>query len=1021
MTFTTLAAAVTWHARRTPDAAAVLSQGGRMSYRQLLVQARTMGAAVRHACKHRPLAAILLPRSPDYVTATVAAQMAGIPYVPMDPTYPRDRIDSTLADARVSAVIVTRDEPTPPGIHRIEVPLPPTGEAGGIDPAPERWSPTGNETAYVMYTSGSTGTPKGVVVPHRALTNLVMAMVREMELGNTSRVLSVSSFAFDMSVAEIYPPLYVGGAVIVPTTQQIKDPHVLLNFAKAHGATHFHATPTLWGALLEAGAGSALRDSAPILSGAEPLPWHVASQLLATGSRVVNLYGPTETTVWSTATTITGPGEVGIGTPLPRTDIHILDANLQPTVAGETGEIYISGWGLADGYLYQPKLTASKFVPNPFGPPGSRLYRTGDFGRRTATGGVQFLGRTDLQVKVRGHRVELHEVEAAYAAHPSVRACAVQFDRDPSGDSRLTLFVEPKSEVDPADLRRAASRMLADYMQPSTISVVECLPRTPNGKIDRAALPPSLRRSALEATTESCDVQAKIVNAFAHCLGTAQVNPDDSLFDLGGHSLTAIRIARLLSETLGTAPAVTEIFEHPTPAELAGVIRRRRPGHGTGFRKPCSVTSVPATISPSQERAWLAHHLDPTQCAYNMPYAWRIDGGLQPAAFMRACTEVLAEHPLLANGLRDASGRPEVVEIGAAKPQLNEVALPQTRALLHQEARRPFNLAEEVPIRVRLYRFTPQHHCLLIVAHHVAFDGASISILTRQLSARYRSIITGAPLAVVGSRPYSDWIASHTYYLNAVNPRTGRNNRTDQLEYWTRNARPVPVGGRLSPGSGGRVTFEVPEEILQAARMRASRCRSTTAIVVQACLAVYIFRRTGTRHVSLGGYINGRPPQGYEATIGYFGNLYHVIYDFEHELTFDTIINQATRRNLDIYENADVPYQEVVRALAAKGPSFLPQFRIVFAWHPPELAPIPPQLPGCDISELPVDTATSKFDLSVEFADGGDSRPTVLTVEYADSYLTRDAVSDWVKGFVSTMRTCLLTHLPYQHSFDEFK
>ncbi|AFA73391.1 putative non-ribosomal peptide synthetase [Gordonia polyisoprenivorans VH2] len=505
------------------------------------------------------IVAVALPRGVDLVVALLAVHRSGAAFLPLDPGFPAERISATLDDA--DPVAVVEEGPTGVSVRRLrEHTVSSTRRAtrrGGRDGDP----------AYVIYTSGSTGTPKGVVVGHGALRNFTEAMIDEIGYRPGRSVLSVTTIAFDIALLETLVPLAAGATVVLADADDVHDPERLAGLLRTHRIDHMQATPSLWSALLDSGHAEALRG-VDVLVGGEALPTRVAAGLLEAAASVRNMYGPTETTIWSTTAPVTDEATIVIGAPIANTGVRILDATLRPVPDDAIGELYLAGAGLARGYHRRTGLTATRFLADPFGAPGTRMYRTGDLARRRATGQIECLGRTDHQVKIRGFRVELGDIETALAEHDSIER-AVVVERD----GRLVAYATSAGEsgIDASALRSHLARRLPDYMIPATVQVLEAIPLTPNGKVDRTALPaPDFQALAGQGRAPVTDTERILAEIVGEVLGVAGVGADDDFFVLGGDSLTAVRVvARAAVGGVRLTPL--DVFDHPTVARLAAV------------------------------------------------------------------------------------------------------------------------------------------------------------------------------------------------------------------------------------------------------------------------------------------------------------------------------------------------------------------------------------------------------------------------------------------------------------------
>ncbi|MEV0732761.1 amino acid adenylation domain-containing protein [Polymorphospora sp. NPDC050346] len=569
-------------AAATPDAPAVVFAGAVTTYAELDRAAAALAGRLRAAgAGPGTRVAVRLRRSPDLLAGLLAVLRTGAAYVPLDPDHPPARRAYVLDDTTPAVLLTAAGTADDPATHRpvvVHVDAP-SGPATG----PDVLAADPDAVAYVVHTSGSTGRPKGVEVTHRSLAHLLDAMRAVLTSGPADGWLALASATFDMAKPELFLPLVTGGRIVLAAGDDTRDGAALLDLVRRHGVSHVHATPTTWRLLLDAG----LAEPVVALCGAEPLPPALARELRPRVRRLFNLYGPTEATVWATVAELPDPVDaVTIGRPLPGARAYVLDPLLRPAPVGVPGEIHIAGTGVARGYLHRPGLTAARFRPDPYGPPGSRLYATGDLGRWRPDGRLEFLGRIDRQVKVRGHRVEPGEIEATLDGHPDVHRSAVVLRAD-DGRPRLVAYVEfrPGRQVTDADLRRFLRETLPGWMVPEVVVPLAALPTTPNGKLDRAALPaPATVPAPAEAEPEPDGAEpaadgaepepdglgAAVTEIWRQVLRVDRISPHDDLFDdLGGHSLSVTQIAARMRRQLGVDLPLHVFFDTPT---VAGVL-----------------------------------------------------------------------------------------------------------------------------------------------------------------------------------------------------------------------------------------------------------------------------------------------------------------------------------------------------------------------------------------------------------------------------------------------------------------
>uniref|UniRef100_UPI00117E6F35 non-ribosomal peptide synthetase n=1 Tax=Streptomyces sp. ms184 TaxID=1827974 RepID=UPI00117E6F35 len=681
--------------RRTPQAPALRCGDAVVTYAELADRADRLASVLRARGAGRgSLIAVALPRGEALLVALLAVASAGAAYVPLDPRYPADRLRHMLADSRPLLLVTDRAHPWGGGLPLLTVAPDGTvpgaepeaaGRAGGGEPEavgrvagaePEDTGPVPSEAAhpgdpaYVIYTSGSTGRPKGVVVPRLALGNLLAAMGRLLGLSGEDRLLAVTTVSFDIAALELFVPLLGGATVVLAADDDVTDPFALAGLIRATAPTVMQATPSLWRVLADADpdALGGLRA----LSGGEPLPADLADTLTRHANGLVNLYGPTETTIWSTAAVLDRGEPPHVGRPVRRTRAYVLDRTLGPTPVGVTGELHLAGDGVADGYSGRPALTAERFVADPYGPPSGRMYRTGDLARFRADGTLEVLGRADHQVKIRGHRVEPGEIEAALLAHPSVAEAAVTAVPTPRGDLTLAAYCVlvrtgqeparteegPAAEVGAGDdslwaepLRAALAEQLPEHLVPGHFVALDRLPLTPNGKTDRAALPavgtaarPAPGRAPRPgAETLLCDL-------FADVLGHDPVAPDDDFFLLGGHSLSAARLVTALRSRTGAELPVRTLFDASTPARLAPVLEAAEAARRSAGALPPLIRRTRPERPPlsfGQRRLWFLARSHGEDGSYNIPLALDLTDRLDPDALRRALADVAARHEIL--------------------------------------------------------------------------------------------------------------------------------------------------------------------------------------------------------------------------------------------------------------------------------------------------------------------------------------------------------------------------------------
>ncbi|WP_345580411.1 amino acid adenylation domain-containing protein, partial [Nonomuraea rosea] len=716
-------------AARTPDAVAVTSDDLELTYAELDARADRLAHALRRrGVGPESVVAVAMERDAELVVALLAVLKAGGAYLPIDPEYPAGRIGSMLADAAPVLILAS------PGTAAS---LPPaTTETlvvnGAPDPAPlppHRGSaPSPGHPAYVIYTSGSTGRPKGVVITHRALAGHLRAAAARVPLGADDRLVAVTTVSFDIAALELFLPLVRGARVVLARRETVREPAALIELVRSSGATVVQAVPSLWRALLDTGDWP---GGVRMLVGGEALPEELAARIRTMGARADNMYGPTEATVWATSARVDG-GPVTIGRPFANTRAYVLDRALRPVAAGVAGELYLAGAQLARGYLRRPGLTAERFVAAPYGPAGERMYRTGDLARWRADGTLECLGRTDDQVKVRGFRIELGEIEAVLDRHDQVARASVAVHEDPAAGPRLVGYVVPAPghEPDAAEILDHVARHLPGYMVPSTVLLLDALPLTANGKVDRRALPAPDYAGGQGRRAPGTPHEELLCGVFAQVLGLPGVGVDDDFFALGGHSLLAVRLISRVRTVLGVEVPLRLLFETPTVAGLAsrlgsaGVARRAL---RAAERRP---ERVP--LSFAQRRVWFLGQLEGPGATYNIPVVLRL-GGVDAEALGLALRDVIERHEVLRTVFPEVDGEPyqRVVPPEELSWELSvaEVADADLAGAVREAARYAFDLSVEVPVRAWLWSVSGGEQVLVVVVHHIAGDGWSLGPL----------------------------------------------------------------------------------------------------------------------------------------------------------------------------------------------------------------------------------------------------------------------------------------------------
>ncbi|WP_185149035.1 non-ribosomal peptide synthetase [Streptomyces sp. Ag109_O5-1] len=989
----------------TPDAVAVVFEGVRLSYREVDERSsRLARLLIGRGVGPESLVGVLMERSPDLVVALLAVLKAGGAYVPIDPDYPVERIAGTLHDAAPIAVLTTAQiagqvaEQVGAGfgvgtwvvVDDPQVRAELAGlDGGAVTDGDRRGALLPDHPAYVIYTSGSTGRPKGVVIQHGALANLLAAMGDHLALSPGDRLLAVTTVAFDIHTVELYVPLLSGAAVIIPDRDAIRDSLVLGALIDRSGTTVMQATPALWQALVAdvPGALSGLR----VLVGGEALPAALAERLTELSASVTNLYGPTETTVWSTMAELRAASgrSVPIGRSVWNTRTYVLDDGLLPVPVGVAGELYVAGAGLARGYLNRAGLTAERFVACPFGQPGERMYRTGDLVRWTADGVMEYAGRVDDQVKIRGFRIEPGEIEAVLAAHRQVGQAAVVVREDTPGDKRLVAYLVPQRDAVSegrdvaADVRAFVAERLPQYMVPSAVVVLEALPLTVNGKLDRRALPaPDYATAAgagVGAGRGPATVREEILCAvFADVLGLPSVGVEDNFFDLGGHSLLATRLVSRIRSVLGVEIAIREVFAAPT---VAGIARRLESG---GAARPAVVAGVRPQVVPlsfAQQRVWFLGELEGLSATYNIPVMLRISGELDLAALRLALRDVVERHESLRTVFTAVDGQPyqRIISDPSAYPQLTVVEataedLDGLDGLVARAAGYAFDLSVDLPLRATLLTVGPDEYVLVLVLHHIAADGWSLVPLGRDLSTAYAARCAGRePAWRALPVQYADYTLWQRELLGEADDPDSVLAR--QVTYWREMLagapeelalpldRPRPA---VASHRGGSADVRIPAELHTRMVELAREQGVTMFMLLQAAVAVLLSRLGAGQDIPIGSPVAGRTDEALDELVGFFVNTLVLRTDVSGDPSFDELLARVRERGLGALEHQDVPFERLVEELApARSTARHPLFQVMLALQNNAEARL--ELPGLHVEEYPGGRPAAKFDLDFEF------------------------------------------------------
>ncbi len=923
---TTLTDLVTEQAARTPDATAVVYEGRHYSYRELNESANRLAHwLIGQGIGTEDRVAVLLDKSPELVITALGIVKAGAVYLPVDPTYPQDRLDYILADS--DPKIVLREPVT------------------GLDDQPCT-DPTDAErvralhpdnTAYLIYTSGSTGLPKGVPVQHRPIAEYFVWFGGDYGVSQDDRLLQVASQSFDVSIGEIFGMLAAGARLVIPKPGGLTDIGYLTTLLREEGITSMHFVPSLLGLFLSLPGVNEWRTLQRVPIGGEALPGEIADKFHATFDALLhNFYGPTETVLNCTRYKVQGKQGariVPIGTPKINTTIHLLDDALQPVAPGVIGEIYIGGTHIAHGYHNRPALTAERFVADPFNP-GGRMYRSGDLARRNADGDIEFVGRADEQVKIRGFRIELGEVSAAISVDPSVGQAVVVVSDLPGLGKSLVAYVTAAAGADRVEIDRIRARVsaaLPEYMVPAAYVELAEIPITAHGKIDRRALPDPEIASTTEFREPTTDTEREVAALFAELLDRAEVGADDSFFDLGGHSLLATKLVAAVRARCGVEVGVQDVFEHATVAGLATHIEALRTS-GASMGRPAIVAvphDGPLQMSAAQLRQWFQFRIDGPNPVNNVPFAARLSGPCDVDALIAAVNDVVERHEILRTTYREIDGVPYQIVHPSAPVTVRRArgdGADWLQRELDAERKYCFDLEVDLPVRAAVLS-TGEEHVLSLVVHHIAADHWSGAVLFTDLLTAYRARRAGQPVQLAPLPvQYADFAAWQASAHARSNEASAQDAVVDaQRDYWTTQLAGLPEENDLQPdfprppvpsGDGRAYDFTIDAATRTKLVELTRELGVTEFMLLQAVVAIALHKAGQGTDIPLGTPVAGRTAPELDALIGFFINIVVLRNDLSDNPTLRDVLRRSRDMALAAYRNQDLPFDRVVDAVS---------------------------------------------------------------------------------------------------------
>ncbi len=980
---------------------ALIFDDQKTTYQELNAQANRLAhLLLQKGVKPDQLVGIYMERSPQLIVAILAVLKAGGAYLPIDPVYPPERVQFMLEDAEAKIILTQsslRDRLTLSGQEALLLDALEDKLKEFPDENPQTPVRPDN-LIYVIYTSGSTGKPKGTLITHNNVMRLFQATDHWFHFNQNDVWTLFHSYAFDFSVWEIWGALLYGGKLVIVPQMVSRDPNQFYTLVLNQNVTVLNQTPSAFRQFMQAeeqiGKAPYKTSLRYIIFGGEALelnslrPWfdrHGDKQ-----PQLINMYGITETTVHVTYRPITikdveaARGSV-IGQPIPDLQVYILDRHLQPTPIGIPGEISVGGAGLARGYLKRPELSATKFVPNLFSDePGSRLYRSGDLGRFLENGDIEYLGRIDNQIKIRGFRIELGEIETLLAAHPHIRECLVTTAKDARGENIIAAYFVPVKDqtVTSKELRAFLREKLPEYMVPSAFVMLEAFPLTPNGKIDRKALPdPTTHRIDLQRTyvPPQTPTEEILASIFSEILSVPKIGSNDHFFELGGHSLLATQLLSRIRDKLEVDLPLKALFEHPVVNEMAREIDRLKQ-ETSGVKEP-PIKPIERRgelpLSYAQQRLWFLYQMQPDDASYNIPAAFRVKGPLNLDVLQKVMDTIAQRHETLRTVFKTRDGKPHVEILPYSPIKIDYLDIRQQNgqqtieSYIINEARTPFKLEEGPLTRVKVLQIKEQEFVIILNMHHIISDGWSMGILMKEVGVLYRAFSEGQPSPLPPLEiQYVDFAAWQREWLSGEVLE-------EQLNYWKKTIGhgspplqlPTDHPRKGTPTyNGAHLHFKLDKELLQKLQQLSQQNDATLFMTLLAGFNILLNKYSGQQDISVGTPIANRNRSQIENLIGFFVNTLVMRSDLGGNPTVAEFIQRVKQTALGAYAHQDLPFEKLVDAIQPeRDVSHTPLFQVMFMLQ--NLPVSKQQISDITIEPMQVENGLSQFELTLALTE----------------------------------------------------